>query len=185
MRATLTVMEIYLTRHTSVAVAPGTCYGATDVPLAASFAEEAAVVRDRLAGIAFDEVWSSPSTRALRLARFCGFPDPKRDDRLKELDFGAWEMRRYDEIDDPRLQEWYDDYLHVRATGGESFEEQYRRVASFLDRLRRQPLRRVALFTHGGVLRCARIHAGLCRFEEAFSESFAYGETIRIDLDPR
>ena len=34
-------MKVYLVRHTSVDVAPGTCYGQTDVPLRASFQEEA------------------------------------------------------------------------------------------------------------------------------------------------
>ena len=44
-----------------------------------------------------------------------------------------------DRNDDPRLQEWYADYLNVAATGGESFAMQYRRVSDFLDELKGKP----------------------------------------------
>lgn len=175
-------MTIHLIRHTSVDVPPGVCYGRSDVPLAPTFDEEAARVCGKLRGIAFDGVWSSPSTRCLRLAERCGFPAPHRDERLRELDFGEWEMQRYDAIRDPRLEEWYDDYLHVRTTGGESFDDQYRRVASFLDDLKRSGTRCAALFTHGGVLRCARIYTGERTPREAFDETFSYGDILRIDL---
>ena len=41
-------MEIYLIRHTSVSVEAGICYGQSDVPVAESFAAEAAQVRAKL-----------------------------------------------------------------------------------------------------------------------------------------
>lgn len=41
-------MKVYLVRHTSVDVAPGTCYGQTDVPLRASFQEEAEACKKAL-----------------------------------------------------------------------------------------------------------------------------------------
>jgi alpha-ribazole phosphatase len=59
---------IYLLRHTRLAGAEGLCYGRTDVPLAASFHEELAVIRAGLAGVRFGAVWSSPAERCLRLA---------------------------------------------------------------------------------------------------------------------
>ena len=30
-----------------------------------------------------------------------------------EMNFGEWEMMRYDKITDPRLQEWYADFMNV------------------------------------------------------------------------
>ena len=57
-----------------------------------------------------------------------------------EINFGSWEMKPFDRNDDPRLQEWYADYLNVAATGGESFAMQYRRVSDFLDELKGKPL---------------------------------------------
>lgn len=176
-------MELWLIRHTAVDLPAGICYGQSDVPLRASFAREAAEVARRLDGVRFDEVWCSPLSRCVRLAEACGYPDARRDPRLMELDFGSWELRRFDEIRDPQLQRWYDDYLHTPATGGESFDDQRRRVAAFLTELsRRTGLRRVALFVHGGTILCARIFAGQLSPEEAFSSITPHGGIERIAL---
>ena len=180
-------MEITLIRHTSVNVPPGVCYGQTDVPLQSTFPQEADEVKRRLQaslppGTDFDQTFTSPLSRCTRLAGHCGYADAKRDARLLELNFGAWEMQPFATNPDPRLAEWYADYLHVPATGGESFAEQYRRVAAFLDELRTQPCTRVAIFSHGGVLVCAQIYAGLARAEEAFSALPPYGGIVHINL---
>ena len=42
-------MEVILIRHTHVGVEKGTCYGWTDVPVADTFEEEAAVTKANLA----------------------------------------------------------------------------------------------------------------------------------------
>lgn len=175
-------MEIYLIRHTSVDVAPGTCYGFTDVPVRASFAEEASVTRHQLEGLTFDRVFTSPLSRAARLAAFCGFPDATRDDRLKEMNMGDWEMRKFDEITDPQLQRWYDNYLHEPTQGGEAFIDLYRRVADFLDELSHTNCRRAAVFAHGGVLICARAYAGDIRLEEGMKHLTPYGGVVKIEL---
>ena len=57
-----------------------------------------------------------------------------------EINFGDWEMKPFEQNEDPRLQEWYVDYMNVAATGGESFAMQYRRVGQFLDELRKKPI---------------------------------------------
>lgn len=137
-------MEIYLIRHTSVEVPKDVFYGQSDVPLKECFPQEAAVVKERLAEIKagflpdtdFDYVFTSPLSRCVRLAEYCGYGEVAiRDNRLKEINFGEWELQRFDDVKDPVLQQWYADYLHVRATGGESFQDQYARVAEFLQEL--------------------------------------------------
>lgn len=176
-------MEVILIRHTAVDVPPGVCYGQTDVPLKPTFEQEAAVTATNLKRYApFDHVYTSPLTRCTRLAAYCGYPDAERDSRILEINFGEWEMQPFDCNNDPRLQEWYADYLNVAATGGESFAMQYHRVSLFLDELKSLPYKRVAIFAHGGVLICAQIHAGIIRKEEAFSALMPYGGIIRIEL---
>lgn len=178
-------MEVILIRHTSVDVPSGTCYGQTDVPLHSTFPEEAKNVKAQLTHYAtLDKVYTSPLSRCTRLAAYCGYPDAQHDAHLLELNFGAWEMQRYDEITDPHLEEWYADYLHQPATDGESFEEQLKRVSSFLNELRKKNYRRVAVFTHGGVIVCALIYAGLVCPEEAFGHVPSYGGIISISLSP-
>lgn len=176
-------MEIVLIRHTAVDVPPGVCYGQTDVPLKPTFDREAEAVRQNLMSREpFDAVYTSPLSRCVRLAERCGYPDAVRDPRLMEIHFGEWEMQPYDAILDPRLQEWYDDYLHVSATGGESFVMQYERVARFLEELRSKPYHRVAVFAHGGVLLCAQVFAGCLRMEDAFNSLTPYGGMVCIEV---
>lgn len=175
-------MEITLIRHTSVDVPTGTCYGQTDVPLKASFEQEAAAVAEKLSTSLFDKIYTSPLSRCVRLANYCGFTNAERDKRIMELDFGIWEMKLWDDIKDPNLQQWFDDYLNVAATGGESFMQQYQRVANFLDELKKSDYRRIAIFAHGGVLVCAQLYAGIINKEEAFSTSTPYGGIINIEI---
>ncbi len=176
-------MEIVLIRHTSVDVPQGICYGQTDVPVKATFEQEAAATKTNLQAFEpFDKVFCSPLTRCVKLATYCGYADAQRDDRIKEINFGEWEMKPFDVINDPRMQEWFDDYLHVAPTGGESFLEQYQRVAAFLDELRKKPYSRVAVFAHGGVLLCAQIYAGMVKLEEAFSALTPYGGIISLNI---
>lgn len=176
-------MEIVLVRHTSVDVPKGTCYGWTDVPVRDTFDHEAELTKRELQQfMPFDKVYSSPLTRALRLAAYCGFPDAETDDRLKEMNMGEWEMQLYDKIKDPHLQEWYDDYINQPTTGGESFMQQFQRVSAFLDGLKGKPYQRVAIFAHAGVLISAGLHAGLYRWDNAWSNVTDYGGLITIHI---
>lgn len=175
-------MEVVLIRHTRVNVPKGTCYGQTDVPVAETFETEAAETKRNLGDKPFDEVFSSPLTRARKLATYCGYPSPVVDDRLKEMSMGDWEMRRFDDIDDENLRKYYDDFLHTPTTNGESFEQFYARVASFLDELKTKKYARVAIFAHGGVLMCAGIYAGLYPPEECFGNNPDYGEVMTVNL---
>lgn len=176
-------MEVILIRHTSVDVPKGTCYGQTDVPVAATFEEEAAQTKLRLEPYGqMDCVYSSPLTRARKLAAYCGYPQPRLDNRLKEMAMGDWEMQRYDDITDAYIQEWYNDYLHLPTPNGESFTEQMARVSNFLDELKQKPYRRVAIFAHGGVLACAAIYGGLYTMEKAWDNLTPFGGIIRIEI---
>ena len=76
----------------------GVLWDKTDVPLAPSFPtspEGKSLKRYR-----FDKVYCSPMSRCMELARFCGYADAVKDDRLKEMNFGEWEMKAYDDIRD-------------------------------------------------------------------------------------
>ena len=176
-------MEVILIRHTTVDVPVGTCYGQTDVPLKGTFEEEAAVTNAALVAYGpIDHAYTSPLSRCTRLADYCGYPDAERDPRILEIDFGEWEMKLFDEITDPHLQDWFADHLHTPVTGGESFMQQYQRVSAFLDELRTRPWKRVAVFAHGGVLVSAQVYAGLVTPEEAFSALPPYGGLVRLAL---
>lgn len=177
-------MELILIRHTSVAVPRGVCYGNSDVPLSGTFEEEAYEVRKKLHGYRFGRVYTSPLTRCVRLAEYCGYPEAIRDSRLKEMNFGEWEMKRFDEISDPRLQEWYDDYMNVAPTGGESSMSQKERFESFIRMLKRDfsGQETVAAFTHGGILIHALVRYCGKTYKEAFGTALPYGTILELDI---
>lgn len=176
-------MEVILIRHTSVDVPKGTCYGQSDVPVATTFAEEAEVTRQKLEPYQpFDAVYASPLTRARLLAAYCGYPRPRLDNRLKEMNMGEWEMQLFDEITDPYIEEWYNDYMHLPTKGGEGFPQIYERVAAFLDELKTKDYQRVAVFAHGGVLICAGLYGRLFTEEDAWDHLVPYGGIQKIEI---
>lgn len=175
-------MKLTVVRHTAVEVPKGVCYGQTDVPLAGTFREEAEAVAGQLAGTNHEAVFTSPLSRCVRLAEFCGYPQATRDARLMELNFGEWEMKRWDDITDPRLDLWFEDWLNVAATGGESYVDQRCRVMDFINEQRTNGIDDALIFTHGGVITHLLVAAGIITADKAFSEVPPYGSVVRIKL---
>lgn len=180
-------MEVILVRHTSVDVEPGICYGASDVAVRDTFEKEAEVTKQNLAPyLPFDAVYASPLTRTRKLAAYCGYPNPHLDDRLREMDFGDWEMMKYDDITDPCLDEWYKDYMHLPTPNGESFVDVRKRVNAFLNELKatyaNKKDARIAIFAHGGVLIAAGLYAGLFGETNAWDHLVEFGEIQRIEI---
>ena len=170
-------MNIYFIRHTRVAT-EGYCYGQTDVPLFSTFEEEAEVVKQKLRAIPHDAVLSSPLSRCVKLAEYCGYSDELQQvDSLKEMNFGEWEMKRWEDL---RMEEWREDWAEIPAPGGESFREVYSRVAQLLEELKIKEYNSIKIFTHGGVINCAKIYFGQAELERAFDRIAAYGEVIEF-----
>ena len=85
--------EIYLVRHGETEwSASGRHTGRTDIPLTVKGEAAARGVADRLKGLSFQAVWSSPSQRAFDTCRLAGFGAGaiKKPD-LQEWDYGDYE----------------------------------------------------------------------------------------------
>lgn len=176
-------MKLVFIRHTSVNVPKGVCYGNTDVDLAPSFPQEARAVTDKLRTYQLDKTYCSPLSRCVKLAEFCGYPDAIRDNRLKEINFGAWEMQSYDDITDPKLQEWFDDYINVRPPEGESVIDQRNRLENFIEEIKsRNKESVIGIFTHGGILINALVAYGNKTYDEVYNDIPPYGSIIEIEV---
>lgn len=176
-------MKLVFIRHTSVDVPHGICYGQTDVPLASSFEAEAARVKEQLDKYEFGAAYCSPLSRCVKLADYCGYPYAIRDNRLKEMNFGRWEMQAYDKIDDPALQQWFDDYINVRPPEGESVIDQRKRLEDFVADIKsRQNESTIGIFTHGGILINALVAFGGKTYEEVYGNIPPYGSIIEIEV---
>eukprot|EP01132_Coremiostelium_polycephalum_P007146 gene7146-8804_t len=85
--------EIYLVRHGQTEWSlSGQHTGRTDMPLTAAGEAAARTLADRLQGLAFSAIWSSPSQRASKTCALAGFGDASiiKDD-LAEWDYGTYE----------------------------------------------------------------------------------------------
>lgn len=150
-----------------------------DLLLHTDFSIELEAVKKKLC-CDFDVVYSSPASRCTELARALS-SDFTADLRLQELDFGEWEGKTWDTVDQIALQEWMDDYVHACVPGGESMMQMHERVAAFWQELLQCDFKRVAIVTHAGVIRLILSIVRQIALKEVFDIKLAYGEVIRVD----
>ena len=173
-------MDLSVIRHTRLDIDAGRCYGQSEVPLAASFDSELAALHERLKP-PFDAVYASPSRRCTDLARH--FADTvETDARLQEYDFGDWEMTRWDDIEQPDLDAWMQDFVNRRPPNGETLTEMAARVGGFVDELRRRDYESCLLVTHAGVIRCLWALLLSVPLVEIFKLDIGYGDVLRCRL---
>lgn len=178
-------MELHLVRHPQPEVAPGHCYGSSD--LAANEADTERVLADLArAGLPADmPVYASPLARCAALARRLA-DQPLFDARLKEMDFGDWEMRHWDAIARSEVEAWSADLLHYRPGGGESVMDVAARVAAFRADLERSGHARAVVICHAGAMRLlVSLHAGGDLAQAALRAAqaphrIAYGEILLL-----
>jgi alpha-ribazole phosphatase len=165
-------VRTFLIRHPKPAVAAGVCYGRSDLGLADDPVACAATLRALLPAGA--PLWSSPLRRCLELARAL-HADPVIDERLAEMNFGAWEMLRWDDIPRRELDAWAGDPVGFAPPGGESALAMRARVVAVL----RELPDTAVVIAHGGVLRaCVAELAGI---GEWHTLRFDYGTVSLIE----
>lgn len=175
--------ELVLIRHTQVAIS-GVCYGRLDVPLADSFTNDITTLQTECAGREADRVYTSPAQRCTLLAERLFPGQAMTDTRLQELDFGAWEGRRWDDIGEPAITAWAADYVHIAPPDGECYAQLADRVAEFLQSIRSSDARQVVAITHAGVIRAAHALLNGIPLAQSFEFQPAYGGIFRYRLKP-
>ena len=148
-------MDLYLIRHTTPAVLAGTCYGLTDLDVSPSFPSEAAALNAKIADIQSPIVFSSPLQRCLKLAAIITSPPKIQvDDRLKELNFGDWEMTPWSTIPLGAIDIWSESHVLQAPPNGESFQALQDRVMSCISEITADPTSGPAIVVaHAGVIR--------------------------------
>jgi len=147
--------QLHLLRHGETAWSlSGRHTGRTDLPLTAQGEREATLLRERLAGSGFSQVFTSPLQRARRTCELAGLGAVARaEPDLQEWDYGDYEGLTRTEIQ-ARQPGW-----NIFADGcphGESVEQISGRADRVLAMVR--PLDgMVALFSHGHFLRALAI----------------------------
>jgi alpha-ribazole phosphatase len=165
----------------------GVCYGSLDVPLSPRGIEQAQSIARCLSGQHLDVIYTSPSQRCVATARCiaagrtCSIA---LEDALRELNFGDFEGRKYNEIAEiyPDLyREWMEHPTEVQFPAGENFRAMSDRVIALTrELLVRHPNQQIAVVSHGGAIRIILADALGMQPDSIFRIGQSYGAVNRI-----
>jgi alpha-ribazole phosphatase len=175
-------MEVFVIRHTQVAVGKEVCYGQSDVALADSFADEADEIRLKMPSD-FDICYASPIDRARKLAENLNFKEIIFEKRLKEINFGDWEGKNWAEINEADLNKWMANFVEEKAPNGENLIALFGRVSEFFDELRTKNHKKVLIISHAGVIRCVWAYLLKIPLDQIFKIPVEYGEVFSFKLN--
>jgi broad specificity phosphatase PhoE len=150
--------RLFLLRHGTTAAPAGTLVGSTDLPLADQGHERLTAVSRLLQDI---NCWyCSPMLRTRQTAAIlaengCAADRAVQDPRLREIDFGSWEMKTFSDIcatDSDRISAW-ERYLDFVFPNGEAVQDFRQRLKELLLLFTEANREQIAVITHGGVIR--------------------------------
>lgn len=184
-------MKLWLLRHAPVVLEAGLCYGASDVPADGALNLETA----RRAAAFLPQglpVWTSALGRTRQLGDALQSLRPDlgssvADLRLNEMNFGQWELQRWDTIPRAAFDAWMADFAHHRFGGAESTQAILDRVEAALADARERNTAEAVWITHAGVMRAvmylaANGSAPIDRVDQWPREAPAPGGYIQITL---
>jgi alpha-ribazole phosphatase len=178
-------MDILLMRHPEIEdSAKGKCIGQTDVALSQKGLESLSELSMWIINFNPQTLMTSDLTRCKKLAEAAALQlelDEEVSPVWREINFGHWENRTWDEIDKTdgmTMRAWMQDFVRQSPPNGESFAEVLRRVSAQLELIVQRPESRLAVVTHVGVIRAAICFATGLPPERAFAIEIEYGGTV-------
>jgi len=183
-------MRLYLVRHPQPVIAPGVCYGSTDL-IADPEMQAQLLIRLRTSLPENVVLFSSPLRRcadfAVSLRDALDRVALTLDERLAEMHFGSWEMRTWEDISRSEIDAWDRDMVGYRPGGGESVLQMAQRVKAFYDDCIVLP-HDCAVICHAGTIRLLlAAQRGLtvpemARYAAQTPIRIAYGEMIALEV---
>ena len=177
---------ILAARHPRPAMSARVCFGRLDVPLAEPAEQGADALETatdaELGGEPLARIVCSPQSRALAVAQALAPRYGARlhtDDRLREMDFGAWEGQAWTSIPRPELDAWAADTMRYQPGGGESVNQVLARVRRAWTSLA-SSAGATLIVAHAGPIRCLLAIAGGMRIEDAIQANIAYGQVLPL-----
>ena len=168
-------IQIVCMRHPKILISRDHCYGQHDVlPCPEHLNELYEENKDLIKK--FDFIYSSPLTRCAALAKKLS-SSVIFDERLKEIHFGDWEMRKWEEIGHTPQDFWLESKGNFRFPGGESFKEFKNRIADF-SKTEEKNLKNALLITHSGVIRALFVLLQKESYASAIKRKIVYGEKV-------
>jgi alpha-ribazole phosphatase len=120
--------------------------------------------------------------RCLALAQALGYPGCPLVPALAEMDFGDWEGKKWNDIEQGALNHWMLDFVGQKPPNGENLREVFARTSHFLTHLAQQDHQKVLLITYAGPIRCIWAFLLEIRLANVFKLPVGYGEVLGFHL---
>ena len=178
-----THIEIFLVRHTKVALSSEFCYGNSDVELAETYLQDIALVRKKLNGINFQKSYSSPLNRCKLLSESLT-KDVVIEKSLMEMSLGDWELQKWSDLDQEKLNEWMEDFVNISPPNSECYLEFSMKPVSFFDKMVKSMKNgdQILLVSHSGPIRAIICHALNLSLSHAFNFEIDFGSVSKIEV---
>lgn len=176
-------MDIYLIRHTAVYNPNQLCYGQAEIPLEENFTVNFNWLEDNLKDALTQKaiVYSSSLRRCTKLASYLSNDNYTVDERLKELNFGTWELQPWANIKPNELNPWMADFVIHNPPNGENFIDLANRCGQFWTELiEKQSDKNIIIITHAGIIRSILAHILGFPLKNAFSLQIDYASITKI-----
>lgn len=175
--------NLYIVRHGETELNRNKVYqGWIDSKLTEEGKKQCGELRNKLKGIAFDVVITSPLRRAVDSAEIIIGSESKElilCDGFKELNFGQWDAMNYKDIEKAYPEEWKlwsEDWVNYTIPGGENFNMFYERVRiSLFEILHKYRDKTVLLVAHEGTLKIITILLLKLNLEHYWNFKFHFG----------
>lgn len=183
-------MKLNLIRHTSLQIAPGICYGQSDIDVAHTFPLELERLRTKLANTEFNAIYTSPLQRCTKLAHALQASSNLADSRvhhgLMELNFGEWEMQNWDDIPRHVFDHWAQNYALLAPPKGETFSQLQQRGVQFLEEMLQQHAsENILAITHGGMIRALLAHVLNMPLKGLFRFNIDHASVTQLDFSEK
>lgn len=176
-------MKITFIRHTSLNIEPDICYGQSDIAVSDNFDNECDLLREKISRYQFDAIYTSPLQRCVKLAVALDIGNPIHDHRLKELDFGEWELSNWNAVPREAFDAWSQDYANLAPPKGETFNELQQRGIDFLSEMQQiYAGKHLAVCSHGGMIRAIIAHTLNMPLKSLFRFQVDYASMTTFDF---
>ncbi|ADC89511.1 Phosphoglycerate mutase [Thermocrinis albus DSM 14484] len=169
------MVKLFVVRHAESTWNPeGRYQGLLDPELSQRGLQQARLLAEALRNVPFDVIYSSPLRRtyltALEIAKGRDVHVVK-DERIREIDHGVWSGLTVEEVKrrfPETFRMWMEEPHRTSFEGGESLTDVYRRVADFVEEIKRKHQHQtVAVVSHTVPIRamyCYLLGVDLSRF---------------------
>ncbi|WP_299441009.1 alpha-ribazole phosphatase [uncultured Aquimarina sp.] len=172
-------MEIYLVRHTTPNIEKGICYGQSDLGITDTFDSEVIKIHNQIPVHKISKIFCSPLQRCKILAETFNIPIVY-DNRLKELDFGDWELKAWNDIHPSELNPWMEDFVNVQVPNGESYVTLQKRILEFYNSLEHTAEDSIMIVAHAGPIRALLAYIQQIELKDSFDIKINYGDVMKI-----